>query len=76
MNSVMREIRSTSLNYAIQETPFSTYITLRKSLNKAKIIEIHPENTMVSKSEDISNLLVHCELLEQANDALKKMFQG
>ena len=32
MNSIMREIRTTSLNYAIKETPFSTNITLRKYL--------------------------------------------
>jgi hypothetical protein len=74
LNSIMSQIRSTNLNYSIKEMPFFTYITIRKSLNKAKRSGIHTEVELVSQSEGISNLLVHWKLLDQANDALKNMF--
>ena len=75
--SIMSEIRSTNLNYAIKETPFSMYITLRKSLNKMKLPDSYPSKKPIRNlhSENSSNLLIYCEHLEQANDALKDMFE-
>ena len=72
LNSIMSQIRSTNLNYSIEETPFSTYITLRKSLNKAKWSRIHP---WLNSLKIFPIYWPHCELLEQANDDLKHMFE-
>ena len=41
-NNILNTIRSSSLNYAVQETPFSIYITIRKSEAKFKT----PRNTL------------------------------
>ena len=75
LNYIMSEIRPTKLKYAIKETPFSIYITFRKSFNKAKITELNPENEIVPQPGDIPNLLSHCKFLEEANDALKHMME-
>ena len=38
-NAILQEVRSSCLNFGIQETPHSIYLTIRKSLNKSKTKE-------------------------------------
>ena len=49
-NLILNTIRSSFLNYAVQETPYSLYVTIRKS--EAKVRD--PENKL--KSEDANNI--------------------
>ena len=45
---ILKEVRSSSLNYSVQETPFSLYLTIRKSLVKTKSKVKDPENIAVN----------------------------
>jgi hypothetical protein len=50
----MKTIRSTGLNYFIQDTPFSTYVTIRKSIIKlrTKILNRTDEEPEPNPEED------------------------
>lgn len=54
---VIEKVRETKLNYAIEETPFTVYVTLRKSLNKSpqfssKPLQILPQTNLVKAEND------------------------
>ena len=63
---ILNSVRSSNLNYSCQETPFSIYLTVRKSLvNKCMSIEsghqASEENLEITLSE---NILLKAELAE------------
>ena len=73
--SIMNNIRSTNLNYAVQETPFSIYVTIRKSLIKSKIIQFHSTTQPEPYADEISKLKARCNFLEHANETLKMKYE-
>jgi chromosome segregation ATPase len=84
--SVIKCISSSNLNYCIQDTPYSTYITLRKSLTSKLRNSQNLENQAfqnkqfnfdLDKSDQkLASLERHCETLVRANANLKTEFEG
>ena len=74
---VLEKVRETKLNYAIEETPFTVYITLRKSLNKSfqfsyKPLQILPQTNLVkAENDEIQSLRSKLKQAEKANLNLK-----
>ena len=79
---ILKNIRSSSLNYAVQETPFSLYLTIRKSFVKNKTrSDSKPatssplvRETEISR-EELETLKVECESLKNENQTLKKGYE-
>ena len=75
---ILNTIRASNLNYAVQETPYSIFLTLRKSFTKTKNLPI-PESQssyeqLTLDTTEICNLdSLHksCRSLEKANEVLK-----
>ena len=75
-HEILQSLKSSSLNYSAQITPFSIYVTVRKSLVKQMIN--HPSEeaqTVVDKNSDFSSkyeiMKSRCKFLETSNDELK-----
>ena len=76
---ILNQVRSSDLNFAIQETPFSMYLTIRKSLNK----NCRNHSSQVSNphlishcqhgrhSDKLSELCTELEYLKTENENLK-----
>ena len=58
-NSIVENVRSSFLNHALQESPFSVFITLRKSLNLKNIVVsnnlVKTEGTNTSDEDILCN---------------------
>ena len=68
--SVLTNLRSSSLNYSVLETPFSLYLTVRKSLQKSYVAT--PKNVVEALEEaKVSKQNERVTFLEKANDELK-----
>ena len=78
---ILSTIRSSNLNYSIQETPYSIFLTLRKSHTKSKNIstesqssleQFAPETTeILNIQKEKDSLLKRCHFLENVNQDLK-----
>ena len=75
-HEILQSLKSSSLNYSAQITPFSIYVTVRKSLVKQMMN--HPSEeaqTVVDKNPDFSSeyeiMKSRCKFLETSNDDLK-----
>ena len=79
---ILNTIRASNLNYAVQETPYSIFLTLRKSFTKTKnipITESQPayEQLTLDTAEIINlqnendSLHKSCWSLEKVNEVLK-----
>jgi hypothetical protein len=75
-HEILQSLQSSSLNYSAKITPFSIYVTIRKSLVKQVIN--HPceeDQTMVAEKPDTSSELEimksRCTFLETSNENLK-----
>ena len=69
-------VRSSTLNFSIQETPFSIYFTVRKTTRKAANLHHvplpkHPLNISVKSEIENDSLLRKLDNLENSNKALK-----
>jgi chromosome segregation ATPase len=69
----MNSVRASSLKYNIQETPYSIYFTIRKSINKSTLYQHPKKNNVTSENE---SLLKKLDELEKANLALKTNFEN
>ena len=69
-DSILQHVRSSQLNFAIQETPFSFYFTIRKSFNKN--FKSQPSHlTSTDPSENVSEKLKELEIIKSENKDLK-----
>ena len=74
---VLEKVCETKLNYAIEETPFTVYVTLRKSLNKSlqfssKPLQILPQTNLVkAENDEVQSLRSKLKQVENANLNLK-----
>ena len=67
-DSILKSVRKSCLNFSMQETPFSIYITVRKSLLKVNsAIEESPDE---SEDLDKANLKLKLESTEEENKLL------
>ena len=67
---ILNHVRSSCLNFAIQETPFSVYLTLRKSFSKSPRI-----CSSTSKPGNLIASPLDTDLLETELEALRKEFK-
>ena len=82
--AIINGIRLSRLNFSLQETPFSLYITIRKSYHTIKNAQSSPSyqipeesfvtNKQTAPNEDYLQLQSRCKFLEQANENLKQLF--
>ena len=75
-NQILQSLKSSCLNYSAQVTPFSIYVTIRKSLVKQTINHPYEETNDVveEKMDHIRELQVlksRCKFLESSNEDLK-----
>ena len=64
---VLSSVRESSLNFSVQETPFSLYITVRKSFSKQKDPYVKQE----VPSELLDNLKISASLHQKLDEATK-----
>ena len=66
--SILNQVRKTNLNFSLQETPFSIYLTVRKSFVKSRIVLDNPVNHVDKDSEYLKSKLA---LLQIEHEKLK-----
>ena len=81
---ILGHVKTSSLNFSIQETPFSVYLTLRKSFNQSSRRFSNPETytsssnptqskeTLEKLETELQNLRFEQNLLKAKNDDLEK----
>ena len=72
--SILQFVRSSALNFEIRETPFSIFLTMRKSFNKNLNVEAaaqHPLNYQFQHSRNSDEVATQLEALETENHSLK-----
>jgi hypothetical protein len=74
--SVLNSVRQSGLNFAIQETPFSFYVTVRKSALRGhhQLLPHHQHGASLDPNIVIEQLQKQCAFLQQANDKLQLDF--
>ena len=76
---ILSVVRSSPLNFAIQETPFSFYFTVRKSLNKSSDSDLfyHQQSVSTSRVEpEQDSVQSKIKVLEEANEILREEYEG
>ena len=74
---IVKSVRDSFLNYSIQETPFSMYLTIRKSFSKSRQllnsdeVRISTSNSNDRQSEEIEALRMKLKKTEDSNMDLK-----
>ena len=74
---IVKSVRDSFLNYSIQETPFSMYLTIRKSFSKSRHlrnsddVRISTFNSNDRQSEEIDALIKKLKKTEDSNTDLK-----
>ena len=83
-DSVLKCISESGLNYVIQATPYSVYITMRKSLtntcrNKVNLVgpKVSQNDCIAStkRDQDLETFQKRCKFLENSNENLKDKFE-
>ena len=83
VNHILNSVRESSLNFSTQETPYSLYISIRKSFSKPSEIskadiedntgaDTHEETIIKNESDDLKNEL---KSLQSDNFVLKNDFE-
>ena len=80
-DSIMSSIRSSPLNYSVQETAYSLYVTIRKSTRKTvNILSTSAQNqlfeTNLDRENELKALQSRCKHLENKTVALKNDLEG
>ena len=70
-------VRSSNLNFSLQETPFSLYVTIRKSYyNTRNYSNRHNQSEpLLDSSKEIDALKAKYKLLEEALESLKEKYE-
>ena len=83
-DSILNHVKSSPLNFSIQETPYSCYITIRKSFNKNFLYQTdlseassrtQLKDDLIDSSEELAKLRNKITNLEAANDTLVKDYE-
>ena len=70
-NQVLRVVKESNLNYLVEETPYSAFVTIRKKFVK----DIENADTLKDTSA-LDNLALSDIALRQENISLKQRFVG
>ena len=71
-DKIIHCVRGSCLNFSINETPYSLYLTIRKSFSKSTEENFStPKNLSQSSDADLEILRKRLELSESANNSLK-----
>ena len=76
---ILNTVRQSGLNFSIQETPYSFFVTVRKSVLKSLQVSILDESETgtvnLASNALTEELQSHCLFLEQSNSRLKSDFE-
>ena len=73
-DTILDRVRSSNLNFVLQETPFSIFLTIRKSFNKNLSNQPYPEPNLdsdVHDSDKLSDLMAELKSLRTENKNIK-----
>ena len=71
-NNIMKSVRNSCLNFSLQETPFSLYLTVRKSKLKHLQASVSKcENDLLNHNPDHLKCQAKLQKVEEAFDNLK-----
>ena len=73
-DTILDRVRSSNLNFVLQETPFSIFLTIRKSFNKNLSNQPYPEPNLdsdVHDSDKLSDLMAEIKSLRTENKNIK-----
>jgi exonuclease VII small subunit len=80
-DNVLTSVRDSSLNFSLQETPFSIYITIRKSFLRCRSDSLdknpsnYKEEQTSGKSQELEDLITKLKSEEKSNLALKNNYE-
>ena len=78
-DSILDSVRSSPLNYSVQETAFSLYVTIRKSTRKnfkmSSSQQNYPCENISQNANELDFLKSRCQLVENRNEALKSQLE-
>ena len=80
-DKVLTSVRDSSLNFSLQETPFSIYITIRKSFLRCRSDSLdknpsnYKEEQTSGKSQELEDLITKLKSEEKINLALKNNYE-
>ena len=68
-DQVLQAVKSSNLNFLVQETPFSVFITIRKKFISGRVsnFKVNHPNILQANKEVIDNLEAKADQLEQEN---------
>ena len=79
VKKVINCIRSSNLNFALQETPYSVFVTIRKSQKKSGTFSVNDqkinEQELVTLKNEFEFLQSKFKLSQDANEKLKSLYE-
>ena len=74
---VLNSVRTSSLNFSVFETPYSIYLSVRKSFSKSKLIPDHilPNCDNQKYANEIEDLKTNLKSAEHANNLLATKYE-
>ena len=75
-HTILNHVRISGLNFSIQETPFSCYISVRKTKIKSPPVLDHEQSAFNFGADlEIEQIKARCQFLENANENLKHDYE-
>ena len=74
-DSVISSVRASSLNFSIQETPYSLFLTIRKFFVKSTQVFSPSQSLIGENPEIVRNLENRIKSVEKANLVLKQNYE-
>ena len=75
---ILNSVRASFLNFSSSETPYSLYISIRKSWAKTKgfpIPEIPSDSSSLVSQEDLEKLRIQLKHVQDSNESLKIRYE-
>ena len=70
-NTILSSLRTSGLNFIVQETPYSAYITIRKKFCNGFVVN----STISSNDDNLEQKIEEVKKLENANNYLKNKLE-
>jgi hypothetical protein len=74
---IMNRVRDSSLNFSMQETPFSLYLTIRKTFVKSSPTSLYQNSSTAAQvnTTEIKDLKSKLRAAEESNSTLKSLYE-
>ena len=72
---IINSVRNSSLNFSSQETPYSLYLTIRKSFAESKAFPSDPNSSETPVICEMEELKCKVKDVEKINDGLKHDYE-